>query len=180
MRKINAILVLIIVILLLDHVIFGGLYLFGAGTGVIKPLALSLLILVAVHAVISMIITIRAEKAGMKTKARYNKENREFWGRRVSGMFIIILAFVHAFLMSKNAQGVPRMASAPKPLRLATPLLIISVFAHLKSNVRPLLIAMGVRNIDKKQKIATIILYIIFIFALSGSIFTVISHMRRK
>ena len=116
----------------------------------------------------------------MKTKARYNKENRQFWNRRVSGMFIIVLAFMHAFLMSKNAQGVPRMASAPKPLRMATPLLIIAVFAHLKSNVRPLLIAMGVRNIDKKEKIANIILFIVFIFALSGSIYTVISHIRGK
>jgi succinate dehydrogenase hydrophobic anchor subunit len=177
MRKSNTILVLLILILLLDHVIFGGLYFFGAGPGVFKPIAFAMLLLVILHAFISMVVTIRAEMAGFKTKARYNKENRSFWLRRVSGTAIIILAILHALMMSKNENGVARINSMPKPLRLATPLLIVAVFLHLFENVRPLLISLGIRNIDKKEKAIKIVLSIIALFAIAANIYTIVSHI---
>ena len=176
MRKFNTILVLIIMALLLDHVLFGVMYLLGIGTGVFKPLAIAMLALVMFHAVISLIVTFRAEKAGFVTKARYNKENREFWGRRVSGIFIVFLALMHAFILSKDQDGVPRLQKMPKPLRIATPLLIIFVYLHLLSNIRPLLISFGIRNVDKKTRIIKIILTVIMLIAVGANIRMIISH----
>ena len=176
MREFNTILVLIIMVLLLDHVLFGGMYFLGIGTGVFKPLAIAMLALVMLHAVISLIVTFRAEKAGFVTKARYNKENREFWGRRITGIFIIILALLHAFMVGKNQDGVPRMQKMPKPLHIATPLLIIFVYLHLLTNVRPLLISFGIRNVKKKARIIEIILTIIMLFAIGANIRMIVSH----
>lgn len=177
MRKFNTILVLLILILLLDHVVFGGLYFFGVVPGVFKPVAFAMLALVVLHAIISMIVTIRAEKAGFQTKARYNAENRDFWLRRASGIAILILAILHAFMMSKDKNGVARLASMPKPLRLATPLLVFAVYLHLMSNVRPLLISMGVRKIDRKEIIIKVILSIVALFAIAANVYTIVSHI---
>ena len=176
MRKFNTILVLIIMILLLDHIIFGGLHLLGAGTNVFKPVALLMLILVFIHAVVSMIITIRAEKAGMKTKARYNEENKQFWSRRTSGMAIVVFALMHAHSMIKDENGVPNIARLPKFFNLALPLLILSVGLHLISNVKPLLISLGIK-IGKKEIIINIIILLITLFAMFALIYFVINRM---
>ncbi len=96
MRKFNTILAIILTLLLADHMVFGGLYMLRRGDGVFKPLAIAMVIMTIIHAVISMIITVRAEKVGIVTKARYNKENREFWLRRGSGLGILVFALAHA------------------------------------------------------------------------------------
>lgn len=171
MRKINAILVILIFILLIDHIIFGGMHLLGLNVSVTKQMALLMLFLVLAHAVISMFVTLKAEKAGAKTKARYNKENREFWARRTSGMMILVFGLLHAFAMFKYENGVPRIARLPRIFSLVTPLLIISIYAHIFANVRPLLISLGVRNMDKKEKIIKIILSIIMLFAIGALIY---------
>lgn len=99
MRKINVILVLIILILLLDYIVFGGLYLIGIGNGIFKELAITMLILTVIYAIVSLAITYKAEKIGFKTNARYNKDNRAFWNRRVSGVLILDSALVHGYSM---------------------------------------------------------------------------------
>ena len=52
MRKINVILVVLILILLIDHIVFGGMHLLGSDAGVIKPMALTMLSLVLAPAVV--------------------------------------------------------------------------------------------------------------------------------
>ena len=176
MRKTNTILVLIIMLLFVDHVIFGSLHSLGTGASVIRPFAQIMLGLVLIHAIISLIVTVKAEKAGFKTGARYNKENREFWNRRVTGVLIILFGITHAYLMARNERGVPRIASAPRIFQLTTPLLIISIYFHILSNIRPLLISLGIRNIDKKEKIIRAVLTILLLFALISVSTRVFSH----
>ena len=177
MRKINTILVLIIMLLFVDHVIFGSLHSLGTGASVIRPLAHTMLGLVLLHAIISLVVTFRAEKAGFKTGVRYYRENREFWNRRVTGVLIILLGITHAYMMVRTERGAPRIASAPKIFELTTPLLIVSIYLHLLSNIRPLLISLGIRNIDKKEKIIRAILTILLLFALFSVSYRVFSHI---
>ena len=171
MRKINVIIVIAIMILLVDHIVFGGLHLLGFNAGVMRPMAMLMLILVLAHALISMYVTLRAEKAGAKTKARYNKENREFWLRRTSGVMILVSALVHAYTMFKDENGVPRIARLPKVFSLATPLLIFSIYLHVFVNVRALLIAFGIRNINRKEKVIKVLLTVVMLFAMSALIY---------
>ena len=179
MRKLNTIIVLIIMILIIDHIIFGSMHFLGTGASVIKPLAMIMFLLVLIHAVISMIITIRAEKVGFKTKARYNKENRQFWLRRASGMAIVILAFIHAYSMVKNEKGIPNITRMPKALRFSTPLLILSVGIHLLGNIRPLLISLGIRKLDRYEKIIKVLVILITLFAMVANIIYIINMIKR-
>ena len=177
MRKFNAILVLIIILLLIDHLVFGSLYMLGVNVKVFIPIALLLIALVLIHAVVSMIITVRAEKVGIKTHARYNKENKEFWLRRSSGMAILFFALAHFYSMIKNEKGIPNIARMPRIFNLTLPLLIFSVLLHLIANVRPMLIALGVRGIDKKEKIIKIIILLIMLFGLYANVTFVLSKI---
>ena len=54
MRKINTILVLIILLLLTDHAIFGSLHSLGTGASVLRPMAHTMFGLVFIHALISL------------------------------------------------------------------------------------------------------------------------------
>ena len=171
MRKINTIVVLLIMVLLLDHALFASLNSVGIGNGVIPALAHTFLTLVLIHALISLLITIRAEKAGFVTGARYNKENAAFWNRRVTGVAILVLAITHASLMQRNETGRRNIASMPKIFEFTLPLLIVCVYLHVLSNIRPLLIALGARNIDKKEKIIKVLFSVFMLLALLASIY---------
>ena len=153
MRKLNTILVLLIMLLFIDHITFGCLHFLGSKFSITAPFALTMFLLVLLHTIVSIVITVKAEVVGFKTKARYNSENRQFWLRRVSGIAILVLAFAHVYLMSEGPNGIPRIAKMPKPLNLLLILLMLSVGIHIKQNVRPLLISLGVKNIDRKEKI---------------------------
>ena len=166
MRKFNTIIVLLTMLLFIDHITFGSLHYLGTKFSVAKPFAMAMFILVFIHAVVSIIITIKAEVVGFKTKARYNSENRQFWLRRVSGVAILLLAMTHIFLMHKDERGIPRLAKMPKIFNLALPLLILSVCIHVMQNVKPLFISMGVKNIDKKEKIIKLIMILFTILVI--------------
>ena len=178
MRKINTIIVLIIMLLLIDHTVFACMHLLGMNAGVLKPLAMMMLLFTVIHAIVSLLVTIKAEKVGISTKARYNKENRQFWSRRVSGVLVLVLALLHGHMMMKNGNGVPRIARMPKVFGLATPLLIVCIWIHLLTNVKPLLISLGVRNQDKKERIIKVLLTVLFIFALGSYIYFTVSRIR--
>ena len=175
MRRINTILVLMILALFADHAIFASLHSIGVGNGVIKAMAHSMLGLVLIHAAVSLIVTVKAEKAGITTKARYNKENREFWNRRVTGVLILVLGVTHAYLMNRNERGIPRIAFAPKIFELTTPLLVITIYLHIMTNIRSLLISLGIRNIDRNEKIIKAITSVVMAF-----VFVAISYVSLK
>ena len=177
MRKINTILVLIILLLLTDHAIFGSLHSLGTGASVLRPMAHTMFGLVFIHALISLAVTVKAEKAGIVTGTRYNKENREFWNRRVTGVLILILGMTHAFLMMRNEMGVPRIAFAPRIFEFTTPLLICMIYLHILTNIRPLLISLGIKNIDKKEKIIKVILTVIMAFAMFSILYVVFKYI---
>ena len=179
MRKFNAILVSIILILIIDHIIFASMHLLGTGANVFVPVALFMLTLVLIHAIISLIITINAEKVGINTKARYNKENEQFWLRRVSGLAIMVLAIMHAYLEAKNENGVPNVARMPKIFEFTLPLLILSVGIHVFQNTRPLLISLGIKKINLFEKIIKILVIMLTCLAMFSIVTFLFNKMKR-
>ena len=73
----------------------------------------------------------------MKTKARYNKENRTFWLRRTTGVLILVLVLFHFYAMGRGSDGIPRIAHMGMPGSLATILLAVSVMIHIDINLEP-------------------------------------------
>ena len=158
MRKINSIITVILILLFLDHALFGILDTFGMGK-VFKPAALLMGILLIVHVIISTILTIRSEKVSITTKATYNKENREYWMRRWTGILVLIFFVDHVVMMIKSRQGSAKLASLKIPGKISFILFMASIASHLAINIRPLLISLGVRN----RKAISIIMYVVYI-----------------
>ncbi|MBP5280678.1 MAG: hypothetical protein J6Z03_09355 [Erysipelotrichaceae bacterium] len=163
MRKFKSILAIIITILFLDHQLFGGTAFGNLNVRIPKPLAFLMGGLIILHAIISLTVTWRAEKAGFKTNARYNAENRQFWNRRVSGVLILLLIPFHAFMLRNGVAGLDTTLKLVLA-SLSAVLLSLSVFWHLIQNIKPLLISLGFRPTDTKILIIRIILALLCLY----------------
>lgn len=152
MRKWNAILSTLIMVLLFAHGILGAILLMGIGNIIIKQLARALFALVIVHTLIGIILTVQNAKVLRRTKTLYFRENRSFWIRRISGLAIVILLFIHIMLFGHKPDGSNTLAGLNMFLQL---LLVGSIFVHVISNVKPLLVAFG-SQAGKKKRIVII------------------------
>ena len=170
MRKYNAILSTVITLLLIDHFVFGSLYLMGANVAVAKPIINLAAILIAVHAVISTVLTIKAVRVSVGPGS-YFKENFDFWLRRITGVLILVLLFIHGHVMHGH-DGMTEMGFVGK---LANTLFPVVVCIHLIGNVRPLLIASGIRVKRTRVIIIKVIIVALCAFALLGVIMKAVS-----
>jgi hypothetical protein len=142
----------VILVLLFAHGILGAILLMGIGNIIIKQLARALFVLVIVHTLIGIILTVQSAKVSRHTKALYFRENKSFWIRRISGIAIVILIFIHIMLFGHKPDGSNTLAWLNMFLQL---LLVGSIFVHVISNVKPLLVAFG-SQAGKKKKIVII------------------------
>lgn len=179
MRKINAIIAVIICLLLADHMIFGSMSLIGMNASVISVMAFALAGLTLVHVLISTIITIKAVKAGAKTKAAYPKENWQFWFRRISGAILLFLFLTHAYSMLKGSDGLPHIVHMGYFGGIISILLPLAVYSHLIVNIKPLLIALGFKVTKVKVFIIAAILTILCGFAVYAMVYKVSGEIAR-
>ena len=147
MRRVNAILSMIILVLFLIHGVLGAFNLMGSNV-TSKVLAWVMTGLIGLHAVIGVILTIQTLSAQKKAGVSYRKENRIFWARRISGYVIMILIFFHITAFTLSSTGtLPEFHL----FRLLTQLLLVIAIAfHVLSNVKPMLIALGIKKLKPK------------------------------
>ena len=147
MRRFNAILSALVLALFILHGVLGAFQLFDAGTATMKGLAHGMLTLIAVHAVIGLKLTWDSLRVWRKTGAGYFRQNAIFWARRLSGLAILLLIGFHVTAFSYTVDGAFRL----KPFgafKLATQLLLVLAIAvHVITNVKPALIAFGVKKL---------------------------------
>ena len=148
MRKWNAVLSALVLLLFILHGVLGAFQLSGLGNTVSKGLSHSAMFLAALHACIGVKLTWDTLQAQRKAGAAYWKENRLFWARRLSGLAVLVLLVFHLFAFSYTTpEGYTRLAwfSAGK---LASQLLLAAAVAvHVLANLRPLLISFGVKRL---------------------------------
>lgn len=173
MRKINSIVTIILILLFLDHGIFGILNTLGVAK-VFLPVARVLRIFLLIHVIISIILTIRSEKVSFKTKAVYNKENKEYWMRRWTGLFIFVFFIAHMRTMKAGADGTAKLASTSTFGKISFILFVASIAAHLAINFRPLMISLGVKNHKVITRVLNIIYIAICVIAAIACIYTMI------
>ena len=100
MRKWNSWIVRVILILLFLHGFLGSFFLLGISTITIWQIAVLLEVLVGVHALLSICMTVNAIRARKQTGKWYAGMNAVYWGKRVTGIGILILLFFTlAFVM---------------------------------------------------------------------------------
>ena len=175
MRKINAILGMVIFALFLLHIIIGSLQLSGlipGGNIVMQTGSWLLIAAVGVHTVIGIKLTVDTLTAIKKSGASYFRENKLFWIRRISGLAVMFYIAAHLMLfMGHGSGGAFRLNVFDLPQLIMSILLVISVLVHIVTNIRPLMIALGSRG--AKDFIADMAVIFSVLLLVSGAAFVV-------
>ena len=150
MRKINAIITPIILILFVIHGVSGAFNLMGFSTSVTRIIAEPMAGLICVHLVFGVILTGQTLQARRRAGTSYPKENRLFWARRISGFLIMILIGFHIYAFSGVTPEHMRLHNFTGILLTCQILLVISIAFHVITNVKPMLISMGIPKLKPK------------------------------
>ena len=164
MRKLNAVLTAVILLLFLMHAILGGFVMIGLGDTALKSVAWITFALILVHVVISAKYTADSLRVWKKTGVGYFRENSLFWARRISGFAIMVLLCFHMGAFGYSEGGVFRLRPFTG-FRLATQLLLAAAIAlHVLSNVKPLLISFGIRALKSRAAEILFVLSVVMVF----------------
>ena len=149
MRKQNAVISMVILVLFLFHAIVGAFQLTGVipgGKALMKIAAWVMAGLIAVHFVIGVKLTVDTVKAQKKAGTAYFKENKLFWTRRVSGFAIMIFIVFHVLIFLGSNNGAYRLNLFEGVQLISQILLVMSAAVHVVTNIKPLMIALGVKS----------------------------------
>lgn len=175
MRKANAIITSLIMILFLIHMIWGSLELAGmtpGGNSLFTGLSYLMVGLIVVHMLISLKLTWDTLRARKAAGVSYRKANRLFWVRRISGMALMIFIALHvvAFRGRQTAEGYRLQLFNGG--RLAVQLLMVAaLMVHLLTNIGPLKIALGIE--DHKGLRVDILLTLSILLLLAAAAFVI-------
>lgn len=173
MRKLNAVLGPLIIILLCIHGIWGAFQLSGivpGGSTIKTVLSYVMVAAVALHILIGIKLTVDTLVAARRSGAFYFKNNQEFWIRRISGLAVILFIIYHMAVFMGGNEDIFRLRRFDGVSLAAHILLAVSLIIHLAFNVKPLFIALGIAD-RKYVKDVIIILAIILAFCAAGFIF---------
>ena len=177
MRKLNAIVSLVLIILFLIHTIAGSFQLMKiipGGNEVMKNLSYFMLFLIGVHIIIGTKLTIDSVKIGRKSGKFYFRENAVFWIRRITGFAMIMLIICHVLLFTSNGE-VFRLNDFNEVQLVFSILLVFTLLVHMLTNIRPLLISFGISGFRLYIKDILLVLAIISLF---GAFAFVIYYLR--
>lgn len=150
MRRFNACLSTLILGLFVAHGLCSALALTGAATTAARALSHTLMTLVALHVALGCALTVRAVRVWRETGAPYFRRNALFWGRRLSGLTIMVLIVFHMTAFGSWNDGVMTLAPFTTARLVAQLLLVASLALHIIANVRPMLIALGVKRLKPR------------------------------
>ncbi len=165
MRKINAVLSLITTVLLLCHAIFYSVWmLFRAGFAKMSAYPSQILVvLMMVHAIISIVLAILGHKGAEKRKCKeYPKMNKQTYVQRFSGILLILLIGVHIAGALNHFQ--PKILHA-----ILHPLFFMIALSHIAVSGSKAFITLGIGN-AKAIKIIDVAIKIICVLTIIASI----------
>ncbi len=169
MRKINAVITPVILILFILHGVSGAFNLTGFGNSLTRIIAWPMAGLIGVHMVFGIILTAQTLQAQNKAGVSYPKENRLFWARRISGFLIMILIGFHVYAFTGVSADHFRLTEFTSVLLGCQILLVISIAVHVISNVKPMLIALGVPKL--KPRAGDIIFWVTILLCVMAAAF---------
>ena len=175
MRKWNAVLSMGILVLFLLHAVIGGFQLSGilsGGSSILTVLSWVMVCLIAVHALLGIILTVQSLSAQKKAGAVYRKENRLFRVRRISGFAVMLLILTHIVIfLGSSEDGVYRLNPFGTAQLISQMLLVLSIAVHVLTNIRPLMLALGVRGF--REFLTDILLILSVILCFCGAAFLI-------
>ncbi|MDL2246295.1 hypothetical protein LJB96_01620 [Methanobrevibacter sp. OttesenSCG-928-K11] len=173
LRKFNTVISIILVFLVLFHGLIGSIILFQISYIDIKWISWLSFYLLLIHTVLGIIFTTQSIK--LDKSKWYLKQNLGFWIRRISGLLMLILVFFHYSAFGGVVNGQYMLFEFNTLSLTIQILLIISLFVHIVSNIRPMFDSLGIiRNKSENKNIILILSIFIIIFTIA-SIFYFIS-----
>lgn len=170
MRKWNAILTAAIMTLFVIHGVLGALNMFDIAVIIAKTISHGMVVLIAVHTVLSVILTVQSVKVWKRTGAPYLKENRLFWSRRISGFALMLLIPFHMFSFGETVDGVYSLSFFSGLKLFASILFVLCLAVHIIANVKPMLISFGVRKLKPRAGDILFFLSILLVIAVAAFI----------
>ena len=166
LRKINAVISLLITLMLMDHAIFMGVWMLSEG-GIAQnatKLPWLLVVLMMVHAIISMILAVLGHKGAEKRKYNgYPKMNKATYFQRASGILMIVFTALHVL----GASGVMQ---PPHFVHVVVPPLFFTLsLAHVAVSASKALISLGIGNV-KLVKVADVLIRLICVATLIADV----------
>lgn len=153
LRKINAALSLLTTVFLLNHAIFLSVWMLSR-CSIAKAESFMpwiLVILMAIHAIISIILAVLGHKGAKKRKSKeYPKLNVSTTIQRMSGVFMILLIGLHIGGAVNHFQ--PKILHA-----ILHPLFFALALAHIAVSTSKALITLGIGNAKVVKIVDTII-----------------------
>ncbi|MBP3736027.1 MAG: hypothetical protein J6I56_03325, partial [Lachnospiraceae bacterium] len=141
---------MLILALFIVHAVAGGFQLTGVipgGDRGLTVLARGLVVLIGIHMTIGIILTFQT-LAGMRRSggkgSHYFRQNLLFWMRRISGFALMFFILYHVLLFLGESGDVYRLKLFAGPELASQILFVLSLIVHLLTNIRPLMIALGI------------------------------------
>lgn len=171
MRKLNMFLVQGILVTFLIHAIMGGLQLAGASADAHKTVARICAGLIVAHMLVTVVLTYRTLHARRISGAGYFRQNLTFWIRRISGLAILPPLIAHLLIFRASQGGAYRLQVFDRGRMISQILLVAAMALHVLTNIRPLLISMGVK--DTRSFATDLLLILSALFLLFGLAFVI-------
>lgn len=166
LRKLNSLIVIIIILILIAHALLTGLLLAGLIEYTPNTIVTGevLLFFVILHIIISLYLFIK-DKIKQRKIRFYANINKDTTVQAISGIFIIIFIAAHVLSYIYLPAYIPNFNWQITHLIIDT-LLFITLFIHLQVSLPRLLVSFGFlvekNDYDKSKKVIRIILIIIF------------------
>ncbi|MCR4611718.1 MAG: hypothetical protein K5644_07450 [Lachnospiraceae bacterium] len=171
MKKINAIVSIVILILFTFHMTESGLALVGiylVPIQIVNVLAWIMVGLVALHAIMGLISVIDSVKRSKDVS--YGRENRLFWIRRDSGFVLLALIVCHVVIFMTGGMNVTQQM----PLQMIlSVLMVITLMIHILTNIKPLWIALGFYSEVGKIVMSAVMIIILAVLVFAMVAFSV-------
>lgn len=181
MRKANAIVTVLIMVLFLIHMIWGGMELAGmirGGSALFKVLSHTMILLIMIHIGIGIVTTVQTIRACRQSGVSYFRQNRLFWIRRISGFALMLFMICHIVIFTGTQESGTYRLSLFAGVQLATQILmVVCLLVHLLCNITPLRIALG---IEDRHRFRTDVLLVLAILLLLAGIAFVVYYIRWK
>ena len=169
MRRLNLFLVAGMLLSFLAHGITGSLGMSGANIAVSEVLSYITLAFTCAHVLVTLVLTGETLYVRHRAKAGYLRGNGMFWARRISGLAIVVPLVMHLVIFSPKNEGAYRLTAFTRGRMISQILLVLAVALHAFLNIRPVLIALGIRQ--KKAVSVDVFIILAVLLLLFGAAF---------
>ncbi len=166
MRRLNTIITFLLVLVIVCHIVFAGLMLMGSECNLSRYSAWAGEIFITIHLLIGFYLTIVSLVHVGKSKKKYKEENRLFWARRISGLAVFILFCFHPPMFGKETDGVFHLIPLSYAKVIIHILFVAAFFVHIFTNIRPMLVSMGIVRGSKMYRVLSVLTWILILYVL--------------